>query len=347
MCLRTLGFVLVLFPGLFQAQGCDPPRLVHGNFLPRQETYSDRTTITYSCDNGYKPVVEGWWATSTCERGKWSHEPQCIDESSCLPPTIPNGKYPENSNGWYEDGSRLRITCDGGFEHQNQMNTTICGNGKWSSAPVCERSMSACSAPPKIPHAVIIHGYQEVFAAGSEVQYECEDGYTAEGAHNKKSVCTQGSWTQGPTCTSSSTSDSNNRDSRPMLMNVPWCGARPYIENAVIVEEGPMYLKYQCNGFYNLAGPEAVNCYSDRSWSELPTCEEAFCVVDPARYAGYGLAVTQSEYMREGEQKDFPCTARDKYIYVQCTNRRIALSQCCDDHGRQYYDDCRRFREPN
>ncbi|XP_025756200.1 complement factor H-related protein 1 isoform X2 [Oreochromis niloticus] len=293
MCLRTLGFVLVLFPGLFQAQGCDPPRLVHGNFLPRQETYSDRTTITYSCDNGYKPVVEGWWATSTCERGKWSHEPQCIDESSCLPPTIPNGKYPENSNGWYEDGSRLRITCDGGFEHQNQMNTTICGNGKWSSAPVCERSMSACSAPPKIPHAVIIHGYQEVFAAGSEVQYECEDGYTAEGAHNKKSVCTQGSWTQGPTCTSSSTSDSNNRDSRPMLMN------------------------------------------------------EAFCVVDPARYAGYGLAVTQSEYMREGEQKDFPCTARDKYIYVQCTNRRIALSQCCDDHGRQYYDDCRRFREPN
>lgn len=61
--------------------------------------------------------------------------------------------------------------------------------------------MNACSVPPKIPHAVIVHqDYQEVFAAGSEVQYECEDGYTADGAHNKKSVCTQGSWTQGPTC---------------------------------------------------------------------------------------------------------------------------------------------------
>lgn len=61
--------------------------------------------------------------------------------------------------------------------------------------------MNACSVPPKIPHAVIVHqDYQEVFAAGSEVQYECEDGYTAEGAHNTKSVCTQGSWTQGPTC---------------------------------------------------------------------------------------------------------------------------------------------------
>lgn len=146
------------------------------------------------------------------------------DESACFGPTIPNGKYPKNSNGWYEDGSTLTITCDGGFEHQNQINTTTCGNGKWSSAPVCESksatcltpvscstlffcfyswlfiftgSMSACSAPPKIPHAVIIHGYQEVFAAGSEVQYECEDGYTA---HTEKSVCIQGNWTPVPTC---------------------------------------------------------------------------------------------------------------------------------------------------
>ncbi|XP_039458251.1 complement factor H-like isoform X2 [Oreochromis aureus] len=222
MCLRTLGFVLVLFPGLLQAQGCDPPRLVHGNFLPRQETYSDRTTITYSCDNGYKPVVKGWWATSTCERGKWSHEPQCIDESSCLPPTIPNGKYPENSNGWYEAGSILTITCNGGFEHQNQITTTTCGNGKWSSAPVCERSMSACGAPPKIPHAVIINQrYQEVFAAGSEVQYVCEDGYTA---HTEKSVCIQGNWTPVPTCTNFC---AVNTDDNPEYMSV----GTVYIEN--------------------------------------------------------------------------------------------------------------------
>ncbi|XP_039878232.1 complement factor H-related protein 1-like isoform X5 [Simochromis diagramma] len=343
MCVRTLGFVLVLFPGLLQAQGCDPPRLVHGNFLPRQETYSDRTTITYSCDNEYKPVVEGWWATSTCERGKWSHEPQCIDESACFGPTIPNGKYPENSNGWYEDGSTLTITCDGGFEHQNQINTTTCGNGKWSSAPVCERSMSACSAPPKIPHAVIINQrYQQVFAAGSEVQYECEDGYTA---HTKKSVCIQGYWTAVPTCTSSSTSDSNNRDNSPIQINIQSCGARPNIENAAVVEEGPKYLKYQCNGFYKLAGPDTVNCYGDGSWSKLPTCEGALCVVDPARYAGYGLAVAQREYMREGEEKYFSCTARDRHIYVRCANRRIYLGRCCTGYEFHSYPDCKRVRE--
>ncbi|XP_030578804.1 complement factor H-related protein 1-like isoform X2 [Archocentrus centrarchus] len=151
MCLRSLGFVLILFPGVLQAQGCDAPRLLHGNFLPKQQTYSDGTTITYACDNGYKPAVEGWWATSTCQHGTWSHEPQCIGESSCLPPTIPKAKYPENSNGWYEDGSTLRITCEAGFEHKNQNTTTTCGNGNWSPVPVCGRSADTSASNDSRP----------------------------------------------------------------------------------------------------------------------------------------------------------------------------------------------------
>ncbi|XP_063318532.1 complement factor H-like [Pelmatolapia mariae] len=251
MCIKYFAFALLWFPGVLHAQSttqaCDAPTLDGGFFAPKQETYSHGTKLSYTCNEGRKLAMKGWWATSTCHNGRWSHQPQCIE------------------------------------------------------------STNACSVPPKIPHAVIVHqDYQEVFAAGSEVQYECEDGYTAEGAHNKKSVCTQGSWTQGPTCTSSSTSDSNNRDNSLIPVNIQSCGARPYIENAVIVEEGPMYLKYQCNRYYKLVGPEAVNCYSDAHWSKLPTCEEAFCVVDPARYARYGLVKTSSEYMREGETKPFP-----------------------------------------
>lgn len=51
-------------------------------------------------------------------------------------------------------------------------------------------------------------------------------------------------------------------------------------------------------------------------------------MVDPARYARYGFAVAQPEYMWEGEQKYFSCTGRDRYIYVQCANRRIYLGLC-------------------
>ncbi|GAA6218141.1 coagulation factor XIII B chain-like, partial [Lates japonicus] len=97
MSMRYLGFVLlVLFPGVLYAQSaaqlCPAPRLVGGYFIPVQENDSHEKELIYACNNGRKPAVEGWWATSTCQNGKWSHEPQCIDEKACFPPTIPNAK---------------------------------------------------------------------------------------------------------------------------------------------------------------------------------------------------------------------------------------------------------------
>uniref|UniRef100_A0A668VDL0 Sushi domain-containing protein n=1 Tax=Oreochromis aureus TaxID=47969 RepID=A0A668VDL0_OREAU len=320
MCIKYFAFALLWFPGVLHAQSttqaCDAPTLDGGFFAPKQETYSHGTKLSYTCNEGRQLAMKGWWATSTCHNGRWSHQPQCIGKLHFLL-TL----------------KRIAYNID--------------------------YVMNACSVPPKIPHAVIVHqDYQEVFAAGSEVQYECEDGYTAEGAHNKKSVCTQGSWAQGPTCSKSegvtlclcgSRESTRYSAKKGTDSAVRSCGARPSIENAIIVEEGPMYLKYQCNGFYKLVGPDTVNCYSDGSWSKLPTCEEAFCVVDPARYARHGLAVTQSEYMREGETKTFRCTTRGSYAYVRCTNRKIftgselltdkltASSLGCSDYLHGYY----------
>lgn len=72
----------------------------------------------------------------------------------------------------------------------------------YHSSLIFTESVQACGEPPKIPHAVIINQkYQEVFPVDSEVQYECEDGYTVEGAPSKKYVfCIAGNWTEGPTC---------------------------------------------------------------------------------------------------------------------------------------------------
>ncbi|KAL3987868.1 ficolin [Sarotherodon galilaeus] len=87
------------------------------------------------------------------------------------------------------------------------------------------------------------------------------------------------------------------------------------------------------------SGAETVNFYSDGNWCELPTCEEAFCVVDPARYARYGLVKASSEYMREGEMKPFPCTTKDYYINVRCTNISDLLKAAADV--------CRILRRPH
>ncbi|XP_070774939.1 complement factor H-related protein 1-like [Enoplosus armatus] len=208
MCVRHLGcFLLIWFPGVHHAQNatqsCSAPTLDGGFFAPKQETYSHGTELTYSCNNEHKPAVKGWWATSTCQNGKWSHEPQCINETACITPTIPNEKKPESSKAWYEDGKTMRITCDEGYEHKDHRATAKCIRGEWSRVLVCEKSIQACSEPPRIPHAVIIHQrYQEVFAVDSKLRYECEDGYTVEGAaeSNKFIICAAGAWTEGPPC---------------------------------------------------------------------------------------------------------------------------------------------------
>ncbi|XP_030578805.1 complement factor H-like [Archocentrus centrarchus] len=360
MCLRSLGFVLILFPGVLQAQGCDAPRLPHGYCLPQQETYSNGATITYACDNGYKPAVEMWWATSTCQHGTWYHEPQCIGESSCLPPTISNAKYPENLNSWYEDGSTLRITCEAGFEHKNQNTTITCENGNWSPVPVCEKSISACSAPPKIPHAVIINqGYQEVFAAGSQVQYHCEDAYTNVGQNTI--ICEAGLWTTGPTCKTlrgaghggstvtgtevshttpagsgtqpGHTDSSEQTETSLRFIAIDNCGQFPVIPNGVITETTRFSLKYECQHLYKLVGPATVKCIRSGMWSDLPVCRAAFCAVntdDNPQYISVGTV-----YIPVGEEKRVECVkphswSFNHYSTVRCFNGRVEATECCN-----------------
>ncbi|XP_044075971.1 complement factor H-like isoform X3 [Siniperca chuatsi] len=370
MRIRYLGFALLTwFPGVLHAQSaaqpCSAPSLRGGFFAPKQETYSPETKLTYTCDNGRKPTVKGWWATSTCQNGKWSHEPQCIDEEACIPPEIPNAKYTENQNGWYENGHTIRITCDQGYEPKDRDVTARCITGTWSSVPVCERSIQACGEPPKIPHAVIIHQeYQEVFAVDSEVQYECEDGYTVEEADGNKSIfCIAGSWTEGPTCRtgpgtghsgstvggtdgtqpgggSSTTSGFNDRDSRPLPTTIDHCGAHPNVPNGIVVQVERKFLKYQCNAFYTQVGSDTVTCSSNGKWSQLPICKEAFCVLDLAVYKSSGFKLSGVEYVKEGETKQLQCIWVDWWRIFRCTNGRLTYTQCC--HANDiYYGRCR------
>ncbi|XP_078029311.1 coagulation factor XIII B chain-like [Epinephelus lanceolatus] len=377
MCVRYLGFVLLVwFPGVLHAQSaaqpCRAPRLNGGYLVPEKEAYFHGTTLSYGCDDGLKPAVEGWWATSTCHNGSWSHEPQCIDEKACLPPDIPNAKYTASQNGWYKDENKLRITCDNGYEPKDRQITTKCINGTWSSVLVCEKSSDSCGEPPKIPHAVIIHQrHQEVYPVDTKLQYECEDGYTVEGADTTKLIfCFSGNWTEGPTCSretrpvagqggsaevgtagghstsagsgtqpvgggSSTTSGSTDRDSGPTFRPVDDCGAYPYIPNSDVVQKDRMFLKYQCKAFHTLVGEATVACYSDRTWSPLPVCKETFCVLDPAQDPLPNVKLSRVEYLKEGERKHFPCVWRDYSRLVQCTNRRITTTGCCHTYDHQ------------
>uniref|UniRef100_A0A3Q1JIE1 Sushi domain-containing protein n=1 Tax=Anabas testudineus TaxID=64144 RepID=A0A3Q1JIE1_ANATE len=336
MCIRYLGFILLWFPGGLHSQSvtqsCSAPSLDHGFFAPKQEIYSHGKKLTYTCNDGYKPAEKSWWVTSTCENGKWSHQPQCIDESFCAEPNIPNGKYTKIQTGWYKVGATIGIRCDQGYEHKNQAVTARCQDGAWTTLPICEKSINACSEPPKIQHAVIINQeYQEVFAVDSEVQYECEDGFTTEGGDTKEFIyCLSGTWTKGPTCSVRAKSDTGISIITSFIITVDNCGRLPHVPNGDVVEQGQMFLKYQCSSFYTRVGPEKVTCNSDGTWSPLPTCEAAFCTLDPAQYPYSnlrpGLGV---EYIKEGETKNIPCKWDRWSMPVKCINRQMISHYRC------------------
>ncbi|XP_068558035.1 complement factor H-related protein 1-like [Cebidichthys violaceus] len=371
MCVRRhLGFVLLLwFQGVLHVQTsdqpCSAPTLNDGYLVPEQDAYNHEAKLTYACDNGRKPAVEGWWATSTCQNGTWSPEPQCIDEKACIAPDIPNAIY--TTNGWHEDGHKIRIACNEGYNPKDHIVTTTCNDGIWSSVPVCEKNINACGEPPQIPHAVIIfQGHQEVFAEYTKVQYECEDGYTVEGADDKKSVyCLTGTWTEGPVCirrtrpgtgpdgsavegtdgehtTTSPGRGPQSAGSRPGTGHagsggndrsaVRNCGKRPVVQNGAIVEHNEMFLRYKCVNLYKLVGPEKVVCFSDGTWSRLPFCRENFCSVDTGRYPE--LINIGVKYVENGEAVRLACVQKpkwwtDHYFVGLCTHGKLDLSECC------------------
>ncbi|XP_041847447.1 complement factor H-like isoform X2 [Melanotaenia boesemani] len=203
MCVRYLGFVLLAWllevfcvSAQIAAHPCAPPALEGGYFIPEQNEYPHEATLIYACDAGRKPVAEGWWATSSCQNGKWSHEPQCVKENSCFQPTIPHGTCQKR---WYEENDMITVTCHKGYELKHGSSNARCMNGRWSSLPVCEKQADACGEPAKIPHAVIIYQEpQDVFASDSELQFECKDGF--ESKNIKTLTCKSGSWFGSPLC---------------------------------------------------------------------------------------------------------------------------------------------------
>ncbi|XP_034558824.1 complement factor H-like [Notolabrus celidotus] len=356
MCMRCLRCVLlVCFSGLLYAQNveqhCPAPSLDGGYFLPKQDTYYNESTIIYACENRLKPAVEGWWSTSACQNGKWIPEPQCIDEKACVPLTVTNAKNTENSNSWFKEGEKIRITCMEGYELKNWDATAVCLNGTWSSVPICERSNQSCSEPPIIPHAVIVgQTYQELFALDSKVNYECEDGYAVEGAESEKTiVCINGGWTAGPTCIRKTRpgtghgqggatggrheGDTTFAGRAPRPVAIRNCGRYPLVPNGEVFGYTDWFLKYSCNSFYKLEGQKTVMCYSDGSWSRAPTCKVAFCSVDTDQYPE--LVDVGLQYLKDGEKVEFECVKKshwwfDHYSVAKCTDGILMQKKCCN-----------------
>uniref|UniRef100_A0A3Q2FN06 Sushi domain-containing protein n=1 Tax=Cyprinodon variegatus TaxID=28743 RepID=A0A3Q2FN06_CYPVA len=292
---------------------CRAPELRDGYFLPLNESYPHESEITYGCDTGFKPIVEGWWARSICRNGVWVKEPQCVEEKACLPPDIPNAENEKKSKDWYENGSEIQFECKAGYSFNKPNNTARCIDGTWISVSDCVERPSACGRPPKIPNAVVLQNqHQELFDEYSKAVYYCKDGFLTEDEERMKIVrCIFGNWTAGPTC-------------------IVKCGSHPLVPNGDPLVHRSDQLKYACTRYYKLVGPEIVRCRSDYTWSELPRCKVNYCLLTNGAYEE--LILTKDEYILNNEQKEFKCFS-DKYWFqnfsvVRCIDEKLHVSRC-------------------
>ncbi|XP_041848198.1 complement factor H-like isoform X2 [Melanotaenia boesemani] len=335
MWLRCLGFALLVWiPAVLHAHlNCSVPDLKDGYFIPTEKSYPNGKTVIYSCDKRHKPVVEGWWATSTCQNGKWVHEPKCIDETACILPTIPNAKPSQVPKGWYKDGTSMPVYCKEGYETEGSTPSYItCINGNWTSLPVCGKSSGGCTKPPKSPDAVIIdQQYEEVFPHGSSVRYQCRQGYAMAGGKTEASIlCTAGNWQAGEVCKASTGSTSKDKETSPFT-TIDRCGAFPVVKDGDFIPDGQRSLKFQCALHYKLVGPETVVCYSNRQWSEVPTCRENYCSVNTEEYTD--LENIGVKYIPNGYTEKLNCVNRfnfRNYALVECNDGIPKISRCCN-----------------
>uniref|UniRef100_A0A3Q2ZRB6 Sushi domain-containing protein n=1 Tax=Kryptolebias marmoratus TaxID=37003 RepID=A0A3Q2ZRB6_KRYMA len=302
--------LLVWIPAVLHAQStaqpCSAPSLEGGFFLPVQESYPHGAKISYACDNGYKPIEKGWWATSTCIKGKWILTPHCrVYKQSNMRKNITKMEPP-----LYKDQIKTKEKLN---IYKNIVDTYT--------------TLNSCTEPPKVLNAVIIdEDYQEVFVEDSEVEYQCKGGYVTEEGATKKSVfCRAGQWTEGPTCSNVLT------DASAVFIlsfSVDHCGDLPNVPNS-IREGGQRSLKYTCVSFYKLEGPETVVCQSDGTWSEVPTCREDFCEMNTADYPD--LENVGVKYIKNGDRHQMECTnvmQFPNFSVVKCINGKLHKTRC-------------------
>uniref|UniRef100_A0A8C4NRY6 Sushi domain-containing protein n=1 Tax=Dicentrarchus labrax TaxID=13489 RepID=A0A8C4NRY6_DICLA len=192
MCIRYLGFLLLIwFPGGLHAQSatqsCAAPRLDGGFFVPKQETYSDGTTLSFTCNNG--TWTEGPTSSKWTVLKNW-YEPLDTEDFLLLEllqiniMTMLNnlfftsvsrcGTHPFLENGIVVDVNQmfLKNQCNG-FYTQVGPDTVVCHNdGTWSKLPECKESFCVLDPAQYVGSNVIITT-KEYLKEGEKKYFPC------------------------------------------------------------------------------------------------------------------------------------------------------------------------------
>ncbi|XP_060763695.1 sushi domain-containing protein 1 isoform X2 [Neoarius graeffei] len=238
----------------------EPPVLPHAGRL-WDGSVRVNSSVLYYCKEGFYPAL-GENKSVCTENGSWSRATLFCREIRCSePPVLPHaGRLWDGS---VRVNSSVLYYCKEGFYPALGENKSVCTeNGSWSRATLFCREVD-CGIPPSFPHTVML--WNGVSNVGTEVQYQCEDGFYNTG-HEDVCVCTsRGTWSllhflcQEVNC------------SEPRLLPhtlLVWNGSSTFGSVA----------QYECEAGYRSVSPVSVSvCGSDSQWSAVQLHCEVYC----------------------------------------------------------------------
>ncbi|XP_051481399.1 complement factor H [Apus apus] len=181
---------------------CYPPRIPHGGFGPRQDTYGVGNIITIECDPGFHFKALTGRSTAQCTKNGWVPDPRCV-QKPCDYPAIENGRLSdayEYYRGYYFPmtvGQHSIYYCNRGYSSPNGRGwiQIVCSERGWSPEPKC---LKECRVG-HLENGYFLNGQKDVYKEGERVKYICKDDYYTE--HEDGEVtCTKDDWSPPPRC---------------------------------------------------------------------------------------------------------------------------------------------------
>ncbi|XP_071494366.1 uncharacterized protein [Diadema antillarum] len=180
---------------------CDPPNSRNGAaYEPSMTSYTEGTTITYSCTNGNDLIGTD---QATCRDGVWD-PPPVIGNPSCSVCTVPSGGDDDNTlfvpvQSEYEPDDSVEMSCRDGTTGEGASNS-VCDGESW------EPELLICYADCEAPDVNVDVTYQPIqnaYTHGDVLIFSCLNGNNLRG--DNETVCTNGAWepattTESPSC---------------------------------------------------------------------------------------------------------------------------------------------------
>ncbi|XP_045154228.1 complement factor H isoform X2 [Echinops telfairi] len=270
------------------------PTLEHGYDLPSDPPYHHGYSVKFKCSESFSMVGD---ASVTCDRGKWTQLPQCIEQlKKCRNPGQRKFEFTSSDQTAFNHNETLSYRCKGKSNKKS-----ICINGVWDPKITCaEEKTQVCPPPPLIPNAQTMTttvNYQN----GETVSILCEENYLIVGAD--EIVCTDGKWQSIPRCVEKTPCNPPSHIEHGTI-NSPRSSEERKEPSESRYSHGTT-LRYTCEEGFKLSEEKGITCHMGK-WSSPPQCVGLPCEPPPGRPQS-SLSPELDSY-QHGEEVTYICS---------------------------------------